>query len=154
MSGAATYLLWFRAAGVQAQIFDTNDLSTIRGSSLALRHAPDFVETELKRHPGITPDKIFSGASQAPFRLHRAKHPLPPAPLPPLRSRPTRPTDMTSNSRLTRAAKSPYLSRPRSVHEDPMVAMRAKPSMPDSLRRRAGARKTRKGSDSSTIYTT
>lgn len=66
---AAAYVLWFRPAGIQEQIFDTNDLSTIRGSSAALLGAPEFAKGVLHQQAGVRCETVFSGASQALFWL-------------------------------------------------------------------------------------
>lgn len=61
------YIMRVEGVNFSATMLDTQDLSCIRGASLALLHAPERIETEL-RQPGISELKrAFSGASQAVF---------------------------------------------------------------------------------------
>ena len=63
---AATHLLRFQGVNFDATINDTNDLSTVRGSSLALEAAGGFVEQALRKVAADVVKKT-AGASQGAY---------------------------------------------------------------------------------------
>ena len=65
--GGATQLLRFEGFNFAATVYDTNDLSTVRGSSLALDEAAATVEAALRATIGPDVEKIFTGASQGAY---------------------------------------------------------------------------------------
>lgn len=67
MSGD-NWVLRVEGVNFSATLFDTNDLSTIRGSGLALLHAADAINQALLS-AGVHPEPIFAGASLAAFRF-------------------------------------------------------------------------------------
>jgi len=64
-----TAYLWVEGVDFDATLFDTSDLSTVRGSSLALLRLGDVVIGQLRRASDIAVDRVFNGASQAAYRL-------------------------------------------------------------------------------------
>ena len=73
-----TYLLWVEGVDFAAHMDDTNDLSTIRGSSFTLLDAfandpKDLIPWRLlpilHRAPGVQAELVFSGASQGLFQI-------------------------------------------------------------------------------------
>ncbi len=62
----ASFLIRVEGVNFDASIFDTADLSTIRGASLALLRMDAAVEAAL-RELGLAATKVFSGASQCAF---------------------------------------------------------------------------------------
>lgn len=64
----AEYLLWVEGVDLNTTVFDTTDLSCIRGASLALLYAPYRVKALLKEY-FEEPTEIFTGASLAAFKF-------------------------------------------------------------------------------------
>lgn len=68
-----TFLLRMEGVNFDASLYDTNDLSTIRGSSLALLRAGGVALAALQCAPGATNvETVFTGASQAAFTFDTA----------------------------------------------------------------------------------
>lgn len=65
----APYLLRMEGVNFAATLYDTADLSTIRGSGLALLDAPEQV---IAKSCSTKLERVFSGASQAVFRFEAA----------------------------------------------------------------------------------
>ena len=64
------YLLRVEAVNFHHFLYDTEDLSTIRGGSLLLLNAADLIAKEALPQAGATePERVASGASQAIFRF-------------------------------------------------------------------------------------
>lgn len=66
------YLVWLEGIDFSDHVYDTNDLSTIRGGSLTLLASGNAAATILAQEAasnGCKVDTIFSGASQALFRI-------------------------------------------------------------------------------------
>lgn len=64
----ATWLLRIEGVNFDATVFDTNDISTVRGAGLALLEAAADVALSLAKAPGVTlRTRVFAGASQAAF---------------------------------------------------------------------------------------
>ena len=61
------HLLRVEGVNFDVTLFDTQDISTIRGAGLALLVAAEHVEASLKRSPVAELQQIFAGASQAAF---------------------------------------------------------------------------------------
>lgn len=65
-----SYILRIEGVDFDNTVFDTQNLSIIRGSSLALLNAPRAVQKFLnEKHHTNKPSKIFTGASQGAFRI-------------------------------------------------------------------------------------
>jgi hypothetical protein len=63
-------LLWLEGVDFAETLFDTNDISIIRGGSLALLHAGPVAGAWLKSQPGLAATElVFTGASLALLRL-------------------------------------------------------------------------------------
>lgn len=67
MTGAA--YLWVEGVDFANTLYDTNDLSTVRGASLALLGIGSHFADALKGTDTFQPEMVFNGASQAAFRL-------------------------------------------------------------------------------------
>ncbi|MGH6815278.1 MAG: Cas10/Cmr2 second palm domain-containing protein, partial [Hyphomicrobiaceae bacterium] len=70
----SVFVLWVEGVDFGETLFDTGDLSTVRGASLTQLAMPPFAEERLKESLGSdNVQSIFSGASQAAFKLSAAK---------------------------------------------------------------------------------
>jgi hypothetical protein len=68
--GMASAYLFVAGINYDAAVFDTQDLSTIRGSGLALLRAPEMVERKLADWLGVEKvERIRTGASEGLFRV-------------------------------------------------------------------------------------
>jgi hypothetical protein len=65
----AGHILRFEANAFSETVYDMPRLAAIRGASLACLYSPELVACVLGRQPGITHQKIYSGASQGVWRL-------------------------------------------------------------------------------------
>lgn len=66
----AAFVLRVEAVNFAATIYDTSDLSTVRGSSLAVLRSGTIIERALSACAGVSGvAKIFAGASQSAFRF-------------------------------------------------------------------------------------
>lgn len=65
----ARKLVWFEAVDLDDCVFDTNDISTIRGGSLAMLDAARLLGDHLWNLPGCHVSVAFTGASQGLFAL-------------------------------------------------------------------------------------
>ncbi len=66
-----SWICHFEGVNFAATLADTNDLSTMRGASLALLKL-DVLAKEALDAAGFKPDQVFSGASQCAFRFEAA----------------------------------------------------------------------------------
>lgn len=67
------FLLRLEGVNFATTLDDTNDLSTIRGASLALLRSDRVVHRALSASPGASPvERVFSGASQGAFTFDAA----------------------------------------------------------------------------------
>lgn len=64
------FLLRIEGVNFDATLYDTSDLSTIRGASLALLRADKVVSEAIRKHGGTDVALIYSGASQAVFAFN------------------------------------------------------------------------------------
>lgn len=62
-------LVWFEGVDFDDCVFDTNDISTIRGASLALLDAPKRLGRLIEARLGLADVEVFSGASQGLYRV-------------------------------------------------------------------------------------
>ncbi len=67
MADETTHVLRAEGINFAATLYDTNDISTIRGAGLALLEAIKDVDDALRRHGLTDLTRIFAGASQAAF---------------------------------------------------------------------------------------